>query len=295
MLTIFTPAYNRAHLLPRLYQSLLRQTVQDFVWLVIDDGSADDTAALIRGFQQETRIRIEYIYQENQGMHGAHNTAYANIKTELNTCIDSDDFMPDNAVELILNKWAGTDRQKYAGIAGLDADMHGNIIGTPFQKDFTTLQDFYENGGKGDKKLVYRTDVVQKYPPYPLFAGEKYVGLSYKYLLIDQDYELATLNEILVLVDYQPSGSSMNMFRQYYRNPKGFAFLRKENMKYAGKLSLKYRNAIHYISSSLLTKNANFLQESPRKLLTLLAIPPGLLLYAFIRWKNRKENASREL
>ena len=102
-LTIFTPAYNRAHTLGRTYESLLRQTCSDFEWLIVDDGSKDSTKELVEGWMQEGKISIQYIYQQNQGMHGAHNTAYRNIDTELNTCIDSDDYMPDDAVETIVN------------------------------------------------------------------------------------------------------------------------------------------------------------------------------------------------
>ncbi|GAA4039785.1 glycosyltransferase family A protein [Flavobacterium chungnamense] len=110
-LTIFTPAFNRAHLLPRLYESLCNQTCQDFDWLVVDDGSSDDTKALVLGWITENKIPITYIYQQNQGMHGAHNTAYRNIKATLNTCIDSDDYMPLNGVALILSKWETIDQK----------------------------------------------------------------------------------------------------------------------------------------------------------------------------------------
>lgn len=167
-LTIFTPAYNRAHTLSRTYESLLRQTCEDFEWLIVDDGSKDLTKALVEGWIQEGKIGIRYIYQQNQGMHGAHNTAYRNIDTELNTCIDSDDYMPDDAVETIINFWKAHGSDKYAGIIGLDCTEDGNIIGTSFPKGMTetTLNGFYAKGGKGDKKLVYRTDVIKQYPEY---------------------------------------------------------------------------------------------------------------------------------
>lgn len=295
-LTIFTPAYNRAHLLPRLYESLKNQTCQDFVWLVIDDGSEDGTAELIGEFQEECAVQIEYIRQENQGMHGAHNTAYENIRTELNTCIDSDDCMPLNAVELITEKWKTVEnRERYAGIAGLDADLEGNLIGTPFTKLFTTLENFYIQGGKGDKKLVYRTSVMQQYPPYPLFEGEKYVGLGYKYLLADQDYELVALNSILVLVDYQAGGSSNNMFRQYYNNPKGFAFIRKQGMLLSRSSKRRWMDAVHYVASSIRAKNTGFIEESPKKFMTVAAVIPGILLYLLTNFKNRKKSDSKEL
>lgn len=295
-LTVFTPAYNRAHLLPRLYESLMRQTSDDFVWLIVDDGSKDNTAEVVRGFIDQGLMEIRYLYQENQGMHGAHNMAYRNIDTVLNTCIDSDDYMPDNAVELIVKQWNSMDREKYSGIVGLDqSEQTGKVLGTQFTAPYTTLEDFYLNGGTGDKKLVYRTDVMKSYPEYPVFEGEKYVGLGYKYLLADKDWELVTLNEVLVIVDYQEGGSSNNMLQQYYKNPKGFAFLRKAQMQLSKSRKRKMMDAVHYVSSSLLAQNRNFIAESPEKLLTVLALPFGIALSLYIRYRNRGARKSAEL
>lgn len=286
-LTIFTPAYNRAHTLGRTYESLLRQTCDDFEWLIVDDGSKDSTKVLVEGWIQEGKISIRYIYQENQGMHGAHNTAYRNIYTELNTCIDSDDYMPDDAVETIVNFWKTYGSDKHAGIIGLDCTENGNIIGTSFPNEVkeTTLSGFYANGGKGDKKIVYRTDIIKQYPEYPIFKGEKYVGLSYKYVLIDQDYTLLVINKPLVIVEYQIDGSSMNIYKQYWNNPKGFIFLRKVEMVTTSDLMRKFKICIHYVSSSLIAKDYSFISKSPCKLLTVLAIPLGFLLYEYIKYK----------
>lgn len=255
-LTIFTPAYNRAHTIGRTYESLCRQTCKDFEWLIVDDGSSDNTRALVEGWIKENKIPIRYIYQQNQGMHGAHNTAYRNIETELNTCIDSDDYMPDDAVEKIITFWKRNGSNRYAGLIGLDRTEDGKIIGTKFPEDMnsTTLYGFYARGGKGDKKLVYRTEVIRQYPEYPLFEGERYVSLGYKYQLIDQDYELLTMNESLVVVEYQADGSSRNMYKQYWNNPKGFAFIRKADMKLMPGWIRKFRACIHYVSSSLRAK-----------------------------------------
>lgn len=286
-LTVFTPAYNRAHTIGRTYESLLRQTCKDFEWLVIDDGSTDNTEGLVKGWIAENKIPIRYIRQENQGMHGAHNTAYRNITTELNTCIDSDDWMPEDAVEKIVNFWKKFGNEKYAGIVGLDQTEDGKIIGTKFPEGISesTLQGFYANGGKGDKKLVYRTDVINQYPEYPLFEGERYVGLAYKYMLIDQDYNLLTLNEPLVTVEYQLDGSSYNMYKQYWRNPRGFSFFRKTEMVCAPTMKRRFVSCVHYVASSIIAGNRRFLQESPRKMLTLLALPIGALWYLRIRLK----------
>lgn len=290
-LTIFTPAYNRAHTIGRTYESLLRQTCKDFEWLIIDDGSSDNTKEIVERWIADDKIPIRYIRQENQGMHGAHNTAYKNITTELNTCIDSDDWMPDDAVEKIVNFWGKIGSEKYAGIIGLDQTEDGKIIGTSFPNDMseTTLQGFYAAGGRGDKKLVYRTDVINKYPEYPLFEGERYVGLAYKYMLIDQDYKLLPLNEPLVTVEYQLDGSSYNMYRQYWRNPKGFAFFRKTEMVCAPTFKRRFISCIHYVASSIISHNKLFLRESPRKLLTTLSIPFGFLWYLRIKSKVKSD------
>ena len=289
-LTIFTPAYNRAHTIDRTYQSLIRQTCKDFLGLIVDDGSTDGTKKLVEGWIRENKIPITYIYQENQGMHGAHNTAYKNITTELNTCIDSDDWMPHDAVEKIINAWKEHRHENYAGIIGLDQTADGKLIGTNFPENLkeTTLQGFYEAGGQGDKKLVYRTDIIKQYPEYPLFKGERYVGLAYKYMLIDQDWKLITLNEPLVTVEYQLEGSSFSMYRQYWNNPKGFAFFRKTEMICTKSLKRQFIVCAHYVSSSIISKNWGFIKESPKKMMTIIATPLGLGLYLFIRRKVKK-------
>lgn len=285
-LTIFTPVYNRAHTIGRTYESLLCQTCKDFEWLVIDDGSTDNTKTLIEGWIKENRIPIRYIYQENQGMHGAHNTAYLNITTELNTCIDSDDWMPDDAVERILKLWKEKGARSYAGIIGLDANKEGKILGSAFPEGMnqTTLRDYYEQqGGSGDKKLVYRTEVIRGYPDYPLFEGERYVGLAYKYNMIDENYQMLTDNSVYVIVDYQDDGSSRGMWKQYWNNPKGFAFLRKFDMCHTKSLRRRLMDNIHYVSHSIRSRNRKFMSESPKKFLTFVSLIPGTLLYFYNR------------
>ena len=270
-ITVFTPAYNRAHTLPRTYESLLRQNCKDFIWLIVDDGSTDNTVDLVRDWQsRDNGFEIQYIHKENGGMHTAHNFAYANIHTELNVCIDSDDALADGAIEKIIRKWNEVKDRGYAGIIALDTDMSGKIIGKGFPDGMTetTLSGYYASGGAGDKKLIYRTDVINSYPEYPVFDGEKYVSLAYKYLLIDQDYKLAVLNDVLCNVEYQPDGSTNNMFQEYLKNPKGFAFWRKVKMQYPQSCKRLIMDCIHYCSSSMLSHNRRYINESPRKMLT---------------------------
>ena len=291
-LTVFTPAYNRAHTLPRTYESLCQQKCKDFIWLIVDDGSQDNTAELIRQWQaRDNGFEIRYIYKENGGMHTAHNTAYEHIDTELNTCIDSDDKLAPDAVEKILRKWDQVKDQGYAGIIGLDADFEGKIIGKGFPEGLTetTVVGYYAAGGSGDKKLVYRTDIINQYPPYPVFEGEKYVSLAYKYRLIDQTYKMAVLDEVLCNVEYQPDGSSGTMWKQYLKNPKGWMFWRKVQMQYPESTKRLIINCIHYCSSSIIAGDKRFVKESPRKVLTVLCVPLGWLLSVVIK-KKTKDN-----
>ena len=290
-LTVFTPVYNRAHTLPRTYESLCIQDCKDFKWLIIDDGSTDGVESLIREWQKKDNgFEIQYIYKENGGMHTAHNVAYEHIVTELNTCIDSDDCMAEGAVKCIIEAWDKVRDKGYAGLIGLDADLKGELNGKGFPKDLkeTTLVGYYAAGGIGDKKLVYRTDVIKKYPPYPVFEGEKYVSLAYIYRLIDQDYKLAVLDKVLCNVEYQNDGSSATMWKEYVKNPKGFAFWRKVCMKYPESYKRLVIDCIHYCSSSIIAKNRNYIKESPRKMLTIFCSPLGWSLTMLIRKKAKR-------
>ena len=289
-LTVFTPTYNRADTLLRTYESLCVQDWKDFIWLIIDDGSDDCTAQRIDSWKhKENGFEIQYIYKENGGMHTAHNTAYENIHTELNVCIDSDDKMAPGAVRKIKDTWKKIRSQGYAGMIALDADFFGNIIGKGFPVTMTdtTLGGYYAAGG--DKKLIYRTDVIKSIPPYPVFPGEKYVGLVYKYMLVDQKYKLFVMDEVICEVEYQEDGSTKTMWEQYLKNPKGFAFLRNAAMQYPTSKKRLIRDCIHYCSSSQIAKNKDYIKESSRKLLTVICTPMGWVLTMIVRKKVNKK------
>lgn len=288
-LTVFTPSYNRAGLLPRLYKSLCRQTSKEFLWLIVDDGSTDETKELVEKWQNENRIEIQYVYKENGGMHTGHNTAYSMIETELNVCIDSDDRMPDNAIENILKEWNSVaDKLKIAGIIGLDADKNGELIGTEIPTDlkYGNLSDLYhKHKVKGDKKLVIRTDIVKNYPPYPEYLGEKLVPLDTLYLLIGRDYDFIYSNEIYCIVEYQPDGSSNTIFKQYIQSARGFAYSRKIQIKYEPGIINRFKNYIHLVSSAIFAKDIELAFKNVNPLMTLLAFPFGIVLNIYIRSK----------
>ena len=189
-ITVFTPSYNRAYCLNVLYESLLNQSNKNFIWMIIDDGSTDNTQELVESWKNKNIIDITYIYKDNGGMHTAHNVAYDNIKTPLNICIDSDDSMPIDAIDKILTRWPLIKNNKnIAGMVGLDEDINRKIIGTkfPFENKETKLGELYHKYKiKGDKKLVYKTEITKGYPRYPEYDSEKLVPLDTLYILIDQ-------------------------------------------------------------------------------------------------------------
>ena len=287
-LTVFTPTFNRAYCLHLCYESLLRQTCTDFEWLVVDDGSTDNTRALVNGWIQDGKISVRYIYKENGGMHTGYNTAYDNIDTELAVCIDSDDYMPDDAVEKIVTFWHQNKDERYAGIIGLAITVGGDLIGTrlPDVKSATVYDLYNRMGVKGDKKQVYRPELIRPFRS-PQFEGEKLFPTCYKYFLVDQTHEMLILNEPLVVVEYMPDGYTKNIIKLYKKNLNSYIFYRKFIMTYPNAtLWHRYRFAIHYVAESLLAKNKHYLKDSPRKLLTLFAVPPGLLLYIFLYFKG---------
>ena len=293
-LTVFTPTYNRAHTLERLYRSLCAQTCQDFDWLVIDDGSVDGTAALVQSFVDEGRIPIRYIYKENGGLYTGYNTAYAAIETELNVCIDSDDALPENAVEIILREWNSRGSEHYAGIIGLDcyAD-NGKPIGGAFPEDLKEcyLLDLYTKRiHRGDTKQVMRTDLMKRVAPMSGFPGEKNFNPIYLLLLVCDDYPLLVLNEPLCLVEYQQEDSmSRHIWRQYLDSPRSFAKMRRLEMTLKRSTPLnQLRSAIHYVAECLIAHDREWLRNSPRKSLTLFAAAPGTLLWFFLLNKRAR-------
>lgn len=289
-LGIITTTYNRGYCIHQVYESLLRQDCHDFMWLVIDDGSTDNTRDIIKGFVAENIIKIVYIYQENMGMHGARNTAYNNIKTELNVIIDSDDWLTDQAVGKIINLWNSKKDDNIAGIIALNSDIHGNIIGTSLPKEIekcTVTELFNKFKGKGDKKLIYRSEVTKRYP-YPIFKGEKFFPASYKFKLIDLDYKMLLMNEVVCVVDYNDTSMTFDKVSQYRTCAKGFSFYRNEMIRISDDPKYLIITSIHYIAESLLAGNRSLIRDSYKKRYTILCLPVGIPLYFYLKYTKRK-------
>ena len=293
ILTVFTPAYNRADLLTRCYESMCKQTNKNFLWMIVDDGSTDNTREISESWVQNTKdFQVIYIYKENGGLHTAYNTDIANIDTELCVCIDSDDFMPDNAVGLILDFWKKNGSDQYAGIVGLDFNMDGNVIGDmlPDIKSVNLIGLFTGkyNIVNGDRTNVVRTELYKKYAPMKVFKGEKNFNPHYMHLQISEEYDFLVLNENLRFVDYQETGMSNSMLKQYRSSPNSFAEIRKLYLSFKDtSFKFKIKHSIHLASSCILAKKTmSSVKDNPYKLLSVIALPFGFALSLIVRCKG---------
>lgn len=272
-----------------------RQTLKDFEWIVIDDGSSDNTGEAVREWiENEKEFAIHYYYKENGGLHTAYNMAIKHLETELAVCIDSDDYMPNNAVEIIVDFWRKNGSEQYAGVTGLDFDAHTDkVIGGRYPDDQKTINLIDLLIGRypdsyGDKKHVIRSVLYKQAAPMRTFPGEKNFNPHYLHLEISRNYDFLILNENFCYVDYQESGMTNNMFRQYYNSPNSFAETRLQYLSFPNlPLTFKLRNCIHYVSSCILAKRKKYIKNCPYPFLTLLCFLPGLLLSRLIISKNK--------
>ena len=230
-------------------------------------------------------------------MVGAHNTAHKNIYTELNVCIDSDDYMPDKAIETILAAWEKSEKNELMGLVGLDSYKNGEIIGTKFPDNVETAgfsELLFKYKMKGDKKYVLRSDLIQEQLPYPTVPNEKFPAPSYLYLFLEQTYKFKLLNEVLCIVEYLPDGNSLNKIKQMVESPNAFALYRIARIEYAYNTTDKIKNVVHYIANKLMGDRRNLLRDSPSKLMTLLVLPVGLILAIYL-YVNHTKPLNRKL
>ena len=293
-LTVFTPTYNRAYCLHKGYEALCRQTSKDFKWIVVDDGSTDNTRELVQQWQQaDNGFEIEYIYKENGGLYTGYNVAIAATDTELCVCVDSDDYLTDDAVEKAVSFWRAHGSDQYAGVIGLDCLESGEILGDPFpdQKSINLIDLLL---GKypirnGDRKNFVRTDLYKKFTPMREFLGEKDFNPHFLHIQISKTHDFLVFNEKLCVVEYQPDGMTNTIFKQYMRSPRSFREMRLLDLSLKG-ASFKFyaKKAIHYVASCILAKEA-CISASPRKLLTVMMYPAGMLMVMFLRYKKSRK------
>lgn len=231
-LTIFTPTYNRAYLLTILFESLQRQSVKDFVWLIVDDGSSDRTKELIEDLKNRARFTIIYLYQENQGKHVAINTALRNTDTPYFTTVDSDDFLEDNAVETISKKLPLIDHSEDIIALALPIRILNTISDSSKISEniiATTCDVIYKHNIQCEATLVFKTELAKKFE-YPIFPGEKFMLESVVFNRMDKMYKFLYIPESVVNAEYIPDGLTAQGKKKLIDNPKSAALAYKEKM-----------------------------------------------------------------
>lgn len=248
-ITVFTPAYNRAHLLGKLYESLKKQSFKDFEWLVVDDGSTDNTEELISQFIDEEIVDITYHRQENGGKHRAINKGVDIAEGLLFFIVDSDDYLTENALETIAKNWdAITDKSKYCGVSGLRGFTTNKVIGTCHKDyiiDCSILDYRYKYGIKGDKAEAFVTEILRnnKFPEIP---GENFIGEAIVWNCLGSKYLMRWVNEIIYICKYLDDGLTKSFTRLRIKNYQGTLLLYSSNLKYDIPFKYRLRNIINY-------------------------------------------------
>ena len=248
MITVFTPTYNRKELLKRCYDSLLKQEYRDFEWLIVDDGSEDDTKSEVDAWNKEGKIRIRYYYKENGGKMRAHNMGASLAEGELFVCLDSDDYLTNDALRLLEEAYqeavaSSEDSDKIGGVVAHKGRSATRLLG---EKGFgkvktSTLYGLYLSGFSGETTLMYRTDILRRFP-FPEIEGEKYVPEDYIYDKIDSVCVLAVLDRIVTVCEIVDNGYTDSVKRLRKNNPRAWQmyFEQRALITPFGMLKIKY-------------------------------------------------------
>lgn len=224
--SIITPTYNRAYILPQCYNSLCAQSSSDFEWIVVDDGSTDSTERLIKDYIAQGRIAIRYYRQENGGKHRAHNVGVEHASGVLTVCLDSDDMLAPNAVERATDVWNKRKNNNAIGILALRGNLtdHAPICSSvPPNIDTATMSELRDSYGfKGDTVLFFNTRLLKRCR-FREFEGEKFLAEDNLYCELDTFGPMILLDEVLYYCEYREDGLTAKFFKLLYDNPKGSA------------------------------------------------------------------------
>ncbi|QPC47647.1 glycosyltransferase family A protein [Mangrovibacillus cuniculi] len=281
-LTIFTPTYNRGDIIHKCYKSLCDQTNTNFTWLIVDDGSTDNTETVINTFIKENKINIIYIKQKNGGKHVAHNTGVLKCKTELFVCVDSDDYLTLDAVQEIYSAWEKVpDVSDLAGIIALKGISDKEPIGTWMPKNiqYSSTFDLYDKYKfKGDTLLVFKTNILREYL-FPVFEGEKFVTEAVVYDLISQKHRMKLINKVLYLCEYLEDGLTRNLLQVHRNNKQGYMHYLLQRIEIATEKKSKYKAVSNYIAGCLRIKSFYYYKKLDLKWLKIITLPRALWVY----------------
>lgn len=244
IITVFTPTYNRAYCLPKLYKSLCEQTSKDFLWLVVDDGSTDNTKELIKNYIDEGSIHIEYHWQKNGGKHVAHNYGVELCSTELFVCVDSDDALTPNAVQKVVSDYKNHIDNNILGMYYRRVLSNGTNVAKPYPVglDRVGITDLYHKYNfSGDTMIVFVTKKIKDYS-FPVFSDERFVSEVVFYSRLNQIAPMLLFEDGLYVCEYLPDGYTSNTDKLMIKNPKGTALACLSEAYYSDNLVYRVKN-----------------------------------------------------
>jgi glycosyltransferase involved in cell wall biosynthesis len=251
-ITILTPVYNRASLLPRLFDSLLRQTFKDFEWIVVDDGSTDNTRQVLADLKERCgdAFPMTCLYKDNGGKHMAINIGVARARGELFFIADSDDMLPADSLAIVAEEWRLVSGDpSFGGLAGLDMAMDSHKVmgsGLPSERlDATTIDIRHRYHVTGDMKEVFRTEVLREFP-FPEFQGERFCPEQLVWFRIARHYKLRYVNKPIYIAEYQPDGITAGITRARMKSPSASMLAYAELTECPVPLKVRIKAAINF-------------------------------------------------
>lgn len=290
MITVLTPTFNRGRRLQSLWDSLQKQTVKDFEWLVVDDGSTDGTKDLITQLQEKSDFPIRYIYKSNGGKHTALNVGIQTICSELIFIVDSDDCVTDDAVESILKihkKYRS--QNNICGYAFLRAFPDGKVNGKKFDVDekIGSYIDVRVNGDDtgADKAEVFKTHCLKEFP-FPEYPNEKFLGEDLVWVRMARKYEMVHINKAIYIGNYLEDGLTNNRRKHNIASPIGCMHRAEEFMEPDLKTRYRIKGGLQYIVYGRFAgvKVVDLIRKSRHKVLATVCTPGGLFLHS--RWSK---------
>lgn len=292
--TVLTPVYNRAYIIKRLYDSLIKQTADNFEWLIIDDGSKDNIKELVDDFIKENRIKITYCYQENGGKHRALNKGISMIKTEMTFIVDSDDYLTDNAIEVITkyyNKYKNNN--SICGFSFLRCFPDMIINGPKFKKD-EYISDYIEcrlnEKVTGDKAEVYYTKCLQEFP-FLEIKNERFLFEDYVWIQMAEKYKTVHINIPIYIGDYLEDGLTKNISKVKYNSPIGMMERAAVMCSKKCHKIIRIKAMMMYIGYGLIAKFSvkQLYEKCKYKVLFIISFLPGLMFKKYLNFKNKGE------
>lgn len=291
LFSVFTPTYNRAELISRVFDSLCAQTFRDFEWVIIDDGSIDDTARVIKAMRDKADFPIIYKARENRGKVQSVNEGLDMARGELFICFDSDDWCTSDALERIAEVWNGLPaehRDRYSGISCLKKYTNGQIVGEDYSRMKIYGDSYIDRFNRriiGDKWEILRTD-LHRASRYDVHADEKYMSPEYAWLMIGQLHDTIFLNEALSIVEYQNDGISRNNLRHRLSSPVSMTRFYYLAWQVSRPWKMKIRSAMNYARFSF---HAGIKSDLPWMTRYLTALP-GWLFHRLDIARNRSRS-----